>query len=64
MKKQTWVERLVTALGGGDEGKRRAAGASKHGRGKQKPRGWYTTKRQEHRRQKMARRAQRGKRGN
>ena len=62
MKKQTWVERLVTALGGGDEGKRRAAGASKHGRGKQKPREWYATKRLNRKRQKMERRAQRGKR--
>jgi len=61
MKKHNWFERLVGALGGGEEGKRRAAGSSKHGRGKQRSRGWHTALRLSHKRQKLARRAQRGR---
>ena len=68
MKKKSWFERLIEALGGGETGKRRAAGSSKHGRGKQKPRYWLATKRKKRKRQTAARRAclrrqaQRGKR--
>jgi hypothetical protein len=62
MKKQNWFERLVEHLGGGEKGARRAAGSSKHGRGRQKPRGWRIAKRKERKRQKLTRRAQRGKR--
>ena len=60
--KKNWLERLKDAFGGGEEGKRKAAGASKHERGKSKPHDWHTALRKEHKRQKMARRAQRGKR--
>lgn len=62
MKKRNWFERLVDAFGGGEKGKRRAAGSSKHGRGKCRTSGWHTAKRKEHKRQTAARRAQRGKR--
>ena len=62
MKKRNWFERLTDALGGGREGMRRAAGASKHERGRQRPRGWHTALRLSRKRKKMARRAQRGKR--
>jgi len=61
MKKRNWFERLVDTLGGGQEGGRHAAGSSKHERGKQKPRGWHTSLRRNRKRQKLARRAQRGK---
>jgi len=57
--KTNWFERLVEKFGGGEKGKRRAAGSSKHGRGKQKPRCWHTAKRKEHKRQKLTRRVQR-----
>jgi len=60
--KMYWFVRLVKSLGGGEEDARRAAGSSKHERGKQKPRGWHTALRLKRRRQKLARRAQRGKR--
>lgn len=60
--KMNWFERLADALGGGQQGAKRAAGSSKHERSKRKPRGWHTAKRKEHKRQKLARRAQRGKR--
>ena len=60
--KLNWFERLVNALGGGEEGKRRAAGSSKHARGKQPPRNWRAKLRSKRKRQKLARRAQRGKR--
>ena len=62
MKKQNWFERLVDKLGGGEKGKQKAAGASKHERGKQRPHGWHRTLRNARKRQKSARRAQRGKR--
>ncbi len=57
-----WLERMIEGFGGGQQGVRRAAGSSKHERGRQKPRGWHTAKRKERLRQKLARRAQRGKR--
>ena len=38
------------------------ADVSKHRKAKTKPRGWHTRLRQERKRQKLARRAQRGKR--
>ena len=58
----SWIERLVEKFGGGREGARCAAGASKHGRGWCPPRDWRAIKRKKHKRQKQARRAQRGKR--
>lgn len=61
MKKRNWFERLVDALGGGQQGAKRAAGSSKHERGKCKPRGWHTALRLSHKRQRLARLAQRGK---
>jgi hypothetical protein len=57
-----WLERMIEGFGGGQKGARRAAGASKHGRAKSPQRNWRTAKRKEHKRQKLARRAQRGKR--
>ena len=62
MKKRNWFERLTDALGGGQQGAKRAAGASKHERGRQPPRGWHTALRLNRKRQRQARRAQRGKR--
>ena len=61
MEKRNWFERLAQSLGGGQQGARRAAGASKYERGRQRPRGWHTAKRKEHKRQKLARRRQRGR---
>ena len=61
MKKTNWFVRLANRLGGGREGMRLAVGASKHERGKRKPRGWHALRRKR-KRQKLARRAQRGKR--
>lgn len=65
MKKRNWFERLrqlVDSPNGGLASRWRAAGASKHERGRSKPRGWHTAKRKEHKRQRQARQAQRGKR--
>jgi len=62
MKKRNWFERLTDALGGGQQGARRAAGASKHGRAKSPQRNWRMKKRLARKRQRQARRAQRGKR--
>lgn len=59
--KMNWFKRLVEKLGGGEQGKQRAAGNSKHVCGRRLPHGWHTAKRKEHKRQKAARRAQRGK---
>jgi len=61
MKKMNWFVRLANSLGGGREGMRLAAGASKHERGKRRPRGWHIALRRKRKRQKLARRAQRGK---
>lgn len=59
--KMNWFERLVDTLGGGQQGAKRAAGASKHGRARSPQRNWRMKKRQKRKRQKLARRAQRGK---
>jgi len=59
MKRRNWFERLVTALGGGEEGKRRAAGSSKHRRSQRPPHGWHRALRVRRKRQRQARLAHR-----
>ena len=61
MKKQNWFERLVGKFGGGRTGRERASGESKHSRGKQKTRGWKRSLRVARKRQRQARKAQRGR---
>lgn len=52
-----WLERLIKR-----EGKDVARGASKHGRGKTRPKSWRREMRNARKRQRNARKAQRGKR--
>jgi hypothetical protein len=58
MTKRTWFDRLVERLGGGKEGRFRAAGSSKHGRGKTPA---LNARAERRKAQRKARKAQRGK---
>jgi len=60
--KRNWFERLVNRLGGDKEAVSAARTQSKHQRGRIKPRNWHQKLRRDRKAQKLARRAQRGKR--
>lgn len=56
-----WFTRLIDRLGGGPDAVREARSQSKHCRGRTKPPGHHRALRDARKRQKLARRAQRGK---
>lgn len=57
--KANWFERLANTLGGGAQGARRAAGSTKHARGRRRPHGWHRAVRIRRKRQRQARLAHR-----